>query len=295
MSKDKKKLETDLEKYRDPSGLSLKKINFGLWLSEKRKDINKIIIIFLVLISVFFFSYSIYSYIVYFINGSPEIDNHSSIVTTPKNQVSDLVISNPLTFKNNNDYDLAATLKNPNDRFIAYFNYCFIVDEVEITCDDSFILPNDEKTLLALSKIIPSESSTANLTISRVSWQRIDNRKIPNWNDYVSDRLNISINNIKVSSSGSNSSGQKFNYLEFSIINNGAYSYYQLPLNINFYRGDQVVGVNRHIINDFQAGEKRVVRLSWVTSLTNITKTEISPDINILDPEVYFKYTGSNK
>jgi len=296
MAKDKNNQEIDLKKYSSHNNLSLRKLHFGLWLSEKRQVIGRLVIIFLTIISVFFFSYSAYNYINYFLQTKNEKNYNLTTVSAPKNQVNDLIISNIQGLKINGYYDFIAYLKNPNDRFIAYFDYCFISNEIEITCSDNFILPGEEKYLTSLNQVVNNNTSLINLEIKNVSWRRIDNREIPNWNIFLKERVNFTIDNIKIiTSNGTSPSKDGQNYLEFSITNQSAYAYYEAPLNIVFYKDSQVVGVNRYIVNKFLSGETRNIRLSWKSSLIGVTRTEITPEIDILNEDVYLKYQGTIK
>ncbi len=291
MSKNKNEQEIDLAKYRDPSGLTLTKINFGLWLSERRKTISRLVIIGLVIISVFFFSYSIYNYALYFIHQD-DLETTPTVVNAPRDQVTDLVASDPQALKINGYYDLVASIQNPNDRFQASFNYCFLSGETELVCNQGFILPGEKKYLLELNQTVQGEISALTLEIKNINWRRIDNREIPDWPAFYQSRLNLSYNNIKMTPSGT--SGGR-NYFEFTLANNTAYSYEQVPLNIVFYKDYQIVGANRYVANNLMAGESRLVRLSWLTTLAGVNRSEISPDLNILDENVYLKYQGANR
>jgi len=292
MTKNKNEQGIDLSKYDDASNLSLSKINFGLWLSEKRKSLSKMLIIFLILISIFFFSFSTYNYVVYFL-GADSGHNELALVSAPRNQVNELEIINTETLKINGYYDFITSLKNPNDRFVAYFNYCFSAEEIDIVCNQGFILPNEKKFLTALNKEIPDNYASVTLEIRDISWRRIDNKEVPNWNDFLKERLDFSFQDIRLNSSGTNNNKtNNLNYLEFVATNNTAYSYYEAPLNIIFYKDSQIIGAHRYVINNFLAGERRSIKLNWLTNLIPANKTEIQPEINILDQAVYWKYDG---
>lgn len=287
MSKDKNNNEIDLSRYGESGGLSLGKLSFGLWFSEKRKLLNKIVIFFLIIISVSLFSYSIYNYIVYFLNSSDDDNQFLVVVSSPKNQVADLIVSNPQAFRNNGSYDLSAFLENPNERFTATFKYCFLIDGVQFLCDNNFIFPGERKVLAAFNKEISNLQSNVSLEIENIAWQRIDNREIPNWQQYLNERLNFSLRDINLDANND------LNNLSFEITNNSAYSYYEVPLNISFYRQGDLIGIHRHIVTDFTAGETRSIRLSWIANLSGVNKTEIAPELNVLDENVYKKYQGN--
>lgn len=289
MAKNKNEQGIDLRKYRDPSGLSLNKLNFGLWLSEKRKNISRLVIIFLTVLSLIFFSYSIYNYIFYFLNNNT--DNYEpTIVNSPKNQVADLEIGQAIIIKRNDNYDLAFLIKNPNDRFSANFNYCFLIGEEKSLCGSNFIFPGEEKYLLAFNQKMTSPDQVK-IDLGSPVWKRLETRSIPDWRLFSEERLNFAVENVSLPSLGTGStSANRFGYLEFGISNNTAYSYYEVPLNIILYKNSQVIGLSRYVINNFVSGEKRQVRLRWDYDSVLADKVEIKPEIDLLDAGVYFKY-----
>lgn len=298
MSKDKNNQEIDLRKYDDMDGLSIKKMNFGLWLSENRKRITKIIIVFLIVLSAFFFIYSSYGYIAYFLNSSDEEEHTTALVNSTvvsqRNVASDIVVKAPRIFKNAGNYDLTVSISNPNDKFFAMFQYCFVVDGVDTDCGEDFILPKEEKYVFALGKKIESESPAVSFEIRNVSWRRIDSHTIPDWNDFLGERINFSLKNMKFTppSLGSASEKDGLSSLEFTIANLTNYGYYEVPLNISFYQGSELVGVNYFLVRNFLAGEERSVRLNWVSNISRSARVEIKPNLNILDEGIYLKYQG---
>lgn len=293
MSKNKNSHEIDLSKYKDYNGLSLGKLNFGLWLSERRANITKLFIFFLVALSAFFFIYASYNYIIYYLNTPSEEDEKlvsKSVVSSPKNQVSDLIISNPYVFKHQESYDFAALIKNPNGKFSAYFEYCFELGEGEIFCANSFIFPNEEKFVKIIGQKSTSTALSASLAINNINWQRVDAHQIPDWGEFFNSRLNFSLENILLTPN--NTAENNLSTLSFSITNRTPYSYYEMPLSINFYKDNELVGVNKYIVKDFITGDKRNIRLTWKGLLLGVTRTEIRPEINLLDESVYLKYQG---
>jgi hypothetical protein len=55
MAKDKYQSDEDLKKFKDLSGISLREMKIGLWLSENRQLLTRLLTIFLILLSAFFF------------------------------------------------------------------------------------------------------------------------------------------------------------------------------------------------------------------------------------------------
>jgi len=297
MSKDKNTHEIDLNKYRDLDGLTLKKMNFGLWLSEHRARITKLFIAFLVAISAFFFIYSSYSYIKYFLTSSSkeeEAANTQASVVSQRNLAADIVVGAPQIFRSGDNYDLVVLIKNTNDKFAAHFQFCFFSSETSINCGSGFIMPSEEKYVLALGQKIDSGAPQVGFKITDTAWQRIDNHAIPNWNSYANERLNFNFENIRLAPANESGLSEKIGLdsLEFSVTNRTNYGYYEVPFNIAFYNGNELVGVNRYIVQKFLAGETRTVRLSWLGGLSNNTRTEIRPELDLLNNNIYLNYKG---
>ena len=288
MRKNKNQGNLDLKNYDQQTDLSLKKMNFGLWLAEKRALFTRLIIIFLISVSVFFFSYSIYHFIAYYLEPTePGIED---LVNISRSEVAELQISNPQVLKNNSHYDFLATLSNPNQQYYAHFNYCFMVNEEELPCQADFILPNEEKYLFSLNQNILSPNAQVVLKIKDLSWTRINVREIPNWEDYLATRLRVVIEEISLEPLENNLG----DYLEFKLSNQSAYSYRSLPLDITYFANNQLVGVNRYIANELISGETRQIRLNIPASLLGVNQVKIRPNVNILADDNYIKYRVSD-
>jgi len=288
MKKDKNNHEIDLNKYQDLNGLSVDKMNFGLWLSENRSKIMRIIIVILIAVSAFFFVYSTYNYVVYFLDKSNDSATVDTGVTSPRNVTAELVVNTPQLFKSGETYDIIATISNPNDKFVAHYNYCFSNESVDIYCGSSFIMPGEQKYISALGQTIAKGSISASLKLSNVSWQRIDSHEITDWSVYANDRINFNIENIQLNLS-------ELDSLEFSITNRSNYSYYEVPLNIVFYNGQEIIGTNRTVVKLFLSGETRNVHLTWPGGLSGVTRTDIRPELDLLNDGIYLKYQGETK
>jgi hypothetical protein len=297
MSKDKNESSDDgLESYQDPAGLTLKEMNFGLWLAENRKKILKLITIILILVSAGLFIYSTYHFIAYFRAGDPNnqiiVDN---LNTSPRKLTEDLQLAPINVFVSGERYDLAVKVKNPNLKFLAIFNYCFVQAENNIFCGAGFILPNEEKYILSLGRTDVAGLSDINFVISDIFWQRIDSHQISNWDNYSRDRLNFAISDINfAAAAGSGLSDRvNLNSLAFTIKNDTSFGYYEVPLNIMLFSGSELVGVNRYPLSNFLAGDIRQVKLSWVGNFRSVNRVEVVPEINIMDSTVYSKYQGT--
>jgi len=287
--------DIDLMKYQDQSGVSLKEMNIGLWLSDNRKKILKVITIFLIILCAFFLIYSSYNYIAYFLAGDPNQQiSTTDISQSPRNLTKNLEVSSIQVFSSNSRYDIAAKLKNPNSKFIAIFKYCFTELDKDSICGENFIFPNEEKYILALGQGLQGSISDVSFELENVFWQRINAHDIPDWTAYEAGRLNFIVSDLSFSSLNSQdyAGAGGYNFLKFSIKNQTPYSYYQAPLNILLFSGSELIGVNRYLLNNFLSGENREVKISWPGSLPGVSRTEIKPEVNINDEAVYLRYQG---
>lgn len=293
MSKDENNEETDLNKYQNFDGVSLKEMNFGLWLSERRQKIIKSLTVCLIIICAALFVYSSYNLIVYLKSSDPNAWlANGEIPVSPRNITSDLEIGPVQILSSGGHYDFAVKLKNPNDKFMSTFKYCFRQNDQDLACDDNFILPSEEKYILVLAQDLKAGETGITFNLTNTFWTRINAHNISNWSEFLSDRLNMAISEVNFSTDSSSANQNNFNNLEFTIANQTPYNYYGLPVNILLFDGQELVGVNRYKINNFMSAEKRLIKISWPGALSSVSRTEIQPDINILDDSVYLKYNG---
>lgn len=287
--------EADLNAYDEDGQVSVRAMDFGLWLAKNRRKLIRGVIGFLIAVSAFFFIFSIYNLFIY-LNDDSNDSTNNNLIMSPRKVTEDLQSSAPQIFKSNGRYDLAVKLRNPNEKFSADFKYCFVRAALEIACGDGFVLPGEEKYLLALGRDLSAGTDGVIFKITDIAWQRLDGHQVPNWTEFAGARLNFAVMNINFSSADESGLSDKIdlNNLAFSIKNQSPYGYYEAPLNILFYSGSELIGVNRYLLINFLAGEKRDVNLIWPGALRAAGRVEITADLNILDADVYLKYQGGN-
>ena len=290
MSKDKYELDEKLRKFDDLSGVSVRQMNIGLWLSENRSLMTRLLTIFLILISAFFFIYSTYAYIIYFM--SEPIDNQlEHQVMSPRNVVSEMKIGSAVVFKSGSYYDLSVALVNENDNFWSNFDYCFYQNAKVIKCGNDFILPSQEKQLIELGADLLSLDNIT-FKIEDIFWSRINRREIPNWPSFYQERINFKFSDVNFFSAAKSglSENLKLNSLEFTLFNDTPYSYYKVDFDILFFSGSKLIGVQKYYGENIRTNEKRTVKLSWPGDLSSVNQVKIIPHVNIVRDSVYLKY-----
>ena len=298
-----KSKDINLKNYdEDVEGISLKKITAGLWFVTNKKHFRTGLIVFLSVASSIMIIYALYNYLHYYLIGlknDEELARGIVETTTISKEYLDSqlpvdLVQYPVTvIKSEVDsYDLVGKIKNPNNKHWGRFNFCFVLGSQDISCQEGFILPNETKYIFALAQDLGGYASNVQLVLRNFSWVKINAHKFPNWEQYYSEHLNFTFENIdfKPASQSGLSEKENLNSLEFAALNNTAYSYWQAPLSILFFNGSTLTGVHKYIMSEFYSGEKRNLKMVWPGNMGKVSKIEIVPDINITDDNVFFKY-----
>ncbi len=292
----------DENRYKDLEGVSLKKLQIGLWYVEHKKQLAYLLKGFLILISLFSWSYFFYSFGFYLLKGQKEDEemvkkmvavNSIDPVFMQTMRAKDLQIFSVSILKTtNNKYDFAVKIKNPNDKFYAKLTYKFLVDQYETGVFNDFIFPKEEKYLLSIDNKLNFIPRRAKLKLINIDWQRIDPHKYPRWNEFYKSHTNFIIKDKEFIPAQLSKLTEKIpiNTLKFAIINNTAYNYWNLDLNIVLFSRSKIVGLNKYQVNEFRSGENRDIEISWPGRLGRVDKIEIFPSVNILDPNIYMPF-----
>ena len=289
------KKDIDLKEYEDPINLSPKNLELGLWLANHQHQIYKMIIIILAAVAVGFLLYSGYGYFYYFVFGQ-EQDKILDQTTTgvdlatyrAQNKPIDLQTGTAQVIASNTGSDFIVRIKNPNEKQYAAFSYCFTANN-EKACGSDFILPNEEKNIILLNSQIKAASGTADFDITGITWQKLKAGDIPDWNAFYKERLNFIITDPKF-----NSYDDSVNYLEFNITNNSPYGYFTAPFDITISQNDNIIAVNRYTIKNLSSQQTKAIRLYWPEAVNLKGDIKVTPNINILDSEIYKPYSSSD-
>jgi|GEM_PF-194899 len=291
---ERKKFDTYLEKYKDPEGLSIKRLNFGLWLMNNKSKIRRYIILFLIVVSIIFWLISIITwgnYLFFDLEADRQIINevikgginHDKVLSESAKKI---VIYPQTVLESNGKYDYVVLIENKNNNYYAQFTY-YLKNNNDKKYN-GFILPGDSKHLLIMSNDYGNDM----VIIDNINWSLYSKHEIPDWEDYKFYHLNFNTENkIFTSSQESGLSGElQINKLEFDIINNTPYNYLGVGLNILLYRDTELVGAYKYIVPNFKSSESRNIKLSWAGAIGRVTVINITPDINIMSKDIYIKF-----
>ncbi len=304
MPKPTDNLEKRVEQYTDVEGLSTKKLTIGLWFVEHRQQLRWVLIGFLIAVAAISWVYTIYGFIYYLARGMNEDEvlirqmlmegniGHSYIVQIA---AKDLSYSPVQIFRSaNNKYDFLVQAKNINQKWWAELNYYFLVDGVKTDKSQGFIFPLENKYFIVLSQNFLTVPISVKFVVEDLSWRRINQHKINDWQDFYKNHLAIESKEITYIPANQSELSEKIglNQLNFTAVNKSAYNYWQVNYAILLYSGNNIVSVNRYTLTDFMSGQPRQINMSWPGNFGRIDRVELIPEINIMDNDVYIKYEG---
>ena len=297
----------DLNRYKDLGGVTIKKLNWGLWYVLHRESLKKIFFALLILIGIVSWSYTIYGFAHYLFRGMAEdeimareiaekgfISRDAILKTSPRDLVFDFA---KVLKADGKKYDLFVQIKNPSENHGALFEYYFLADNEETPHEQGFILPHETKYLLALGKEFNLSPANIQFNLKNVSWKRIDKHKIPDWEKYRDEHLDIAVGDAKFIPAKASGLSEKIslNQVEFNAKNNSPFNYWNVDFVVILFGGANVVGVNKYNLEEFMSGQERKASLTWPGTVNYVSKIEIMPEVNLLRNDIYIRYKGGGE
>ena len=224
-----------------------------------------------------------------------DIANNQSILDRieqdrPRNVGTSQVLVFPTT---ENRSDIMVDLENPNDQWWVEFTYRFNVSGEQTPVHQGFILPASQTSLTELGwKPKAKGGRSAQLVTENIRWHRVNPSEVEqNYDEFIRKRFGgVSVQHVHYDLAAPTGGGT-LSRTTFDIVNAGAYGYWSIDYVIKLKRGNTVVAVNRVNIRELKPGETRPVELYWFDKIASVSKTEIIPIINLLDPGVYLPST----
>lgn len=293
-----------MENYVSTEGITTKQLEIGLWYIEHKKQLRMVLIVFLILMSAVSWVYTIYGFAYYIARGMSEDDiltrqlvqvNGASHDYVVQIGAKDLAIGSVEIIRSSDKkYDLYTKLQNDNPKWWAEFDYYFTAADRQTEKTQGYILPEEIKYLAALAEDFSYAPEDGRLVIENISWHRINQHQISDFDAYRTSHLNIASEDIKFISANNNPLSEKLglNQLSFNAVNRTAYNYWNVGFVILFYAGDQITAINHYVLTDFMSEQKRLVEISWPGDLGRADRIEIIPEINIMKDDIYIKYEG---
>jgi len=206
---------------------------------------------------------------------------HQRIAATPL-KVSNLLA---LPIGQTNRYDLLAEIENQNSYWgVRSLEYRFIWSTGKTDFYSGYILPQERKYLFILNQQSIQPIQNIQIEIKNIQWQRIKETtnlllKIPS---------QIMVEDLTLSSvSSTKNPWLSLIKLRFKIYNDSVYDLGSFRLNLLFYSGSQIIGVDQLTVKDLKNRSAEFFDLILSDYLSRVDRVKIIPDLNIFDPEIF--------
>jgi len=299
-----KEKKYNLSQYKDPEGLTINKLNIGLWLVKNRRNIFLLFHAFLIMVSfiawsIFFLNFGIY--IASGMHKEQEIINYlvsENLVGGSyffNKSAKELKIGDIEAIKTlDSNYDIYTNVENTNQNHSLEFDYFFMVGNQKLETASAFVLPGQSRYLFTLNTALSGRPQNITFNIENLKWTRIDPHVYPDWEDFRNKRLAIDVSGIEFIPSSANKITEKLdlNNLKFDVFNNTAFNYREVDFSILLYSGGKIVGVGNYVMDKLMSEQEQSVDIVWPGALNRVNDIVIYPEVNILDEDVYLKFDG---
>ncbi len=288
-----KSVHPDVGRYEDVSdGMSASQFKWSMWIVKHEVNLYKMLVALLVILSVFFWVFSLYNWGDYLINGiKADVALERNLATFPNYApfqaiyaAKPIIINNVNSFSEGTQaYNLVAELTNPNDDFTVSFDYHFVVGMEKTPTAHSFLLAGESRPIVSFG--YKNEISGMNFVLENIVWKRVSAHKVADPLNWQKERLNFSVNNyeFKPIQSGGISAHQ----ITFSLVNNSAYAYKQVNFVVGLMQSGVLAGVMPLNLENFRSLETRSIDLRNYSNDLYITDLTVYPVIDIYDKAVY--------
>jgi len=285
------------QNYVDPTGeFSSKKLKYSLWFVENKVLFYRVFLIFLVVFIIITWGVSLWWWGRYLLFGLSENSRLYKSLTQFNDFTTTNSLYNPSAISIVNtyvvpggieSYDSVAEVVNSNNRFLARFDYSFLVNGQKTPKQQGVLLPGENRLLIDFG-IKGSAPSTPELFLENIIWERISNQTIPNTVAWQQDHLSFIVKDFEFVRTES-TEGAGAHIIKFKLTNATPYSYANATFYVGLYFQDGLVGVFPLAVNNFKSLETRAVDLRSFVANLQANEVRVFPLINIYDKEVYLK------
>lgn len=286
------------ERYVDPTGeFSSKRLKYSLWFTEHKLILYKVSLGVLSLFSIIIWILGIWwwsDYIIFETGAGARLRKslanftNSSLLASRFTPTTLAVVDTVVTAGGVDKYDISAEVVNPNDRFIAIFDYYFLVDGEKTPVQTTVLLPKDDRPIayFGLKKTVAPNAPV--LFLENVKWQRVANDTIADTQSWQAERLNFSVKDFAFTRSES-TDGVGSHMISFTLTNNSSFAYTAPRFYVALLLQQGMVGLVPLSVPQFKSLEERKIDIRSFVPTLNVTDVQIFPLINVYDDTVYRK------
>ena len=295
----KKNPEDKLSRYEDPAGgISSKDLRLAEWYVGHKLIIEKTAIGILSAFAIVTISYGLIGWGKYFAfdyfddqkmyaNQVAEVGNYENLHVLYG--AVDLKVLGTKIFRPAKDkYDFATEVENKNNRWIANVTYKYTYSGGETESFSSLLLPKTKRSLVGFGHESFSYPNKAQFVIEKIDWEKINPHDIVEVESYMAERTQFSFENFRFSRASAFSDAPSHR-IEFDLLNNSAYSYWEPEFLVELLGNGQVVGVMYFSLEEFVSGEVRHIDLRSVAEQLEVFDIRVHPINNVFDEGVFMK------
>ncbi|MCX6781663.1 MAG: hypothetical protein NTW66_00860 [Candidatus Magasanikbacteria bacterium] len=299
--KNGKPVKPSLSKYTDPTNeFGSGQFKWAMWYVK-----NKVLLYRLAVASLFAFcaltiGFSIWKAVellVYDLTVKPIVEQQlaASIDFTalhPRFSPSSLEILNSYVLPGGTEkVDALAEVANPNERYIAIFDYFFDFGSTTTARHTTMLLPMESRPVAIFGLDSAEYSGSANFVIDNLRWRRVSAHQVADTRSWQEERLNFTIENFTFGFAGSTGEAAA-NSLRFALKNDTAYGYKNPVFYLGLYQSGPLVGIMKFDLLDFQSLESRQIDLRNFVQNLSVSEIKVFPIIDLYDKAVYLAPKG---
>jgi len=274
--------------------LSEKQFNFGYWYTTHKPQLYMSLLVGIIVFDVFLGAYNLYKWGDYFSSGylkdqklAAEIASQLSNPAALREALGpkQIIVQWTAVFPSTATVDAVSIVKNPNAKYLVYFEYDFAAGGAKTETRQAFLLPNEEKPVAELG-IKGIGINDAVLEIKNIKWQRIDLHQIKDINTFINDRLAFGYSGFKFIPTYR--SGLNDNNVNFKVSNDTFFNFWQADFWVILKSNETPVGIERLALDNFRSTEKRDVTIIASPGISPNT-IQLYPDIDVFDPKSFLR------
>lgn len=284
----------DFRKYEDPTQeFTSQELKWGFFYLKNKALLYKIFVAILLLINIVLVGFNLWRWGNYLLTWQDFQKVEASLAfSTNYTGINSHFAAQPIQAINTqifssreNKYDAVAELINPNNRFLAKFNYYFIINGEKTATQKTFLLPGENR-LVAYLGIKDGSGSVPTVVLENVEYQRISAHKVPDTISWQAYRLNFKISDFIFLKSLAQE-GNNTDAIQFKLANLSPYSYAATDFYVALLQNGQMAGILPLHLDSIKSLETKNIDLRNFSSGLNITELKLYPIINVYDRGVY--------
>jgi len=231
---------------------------------------------FIILLAVILGIFSI-CLIFYFIKTTPE-----PLPAPEEPKIENIQVLFVQALKTSSGYDVAARIKNPNELWGApELEYTFsLLDSkgklIAKRKGTSFIGPQEEKYLMELMIQVQDNTLSAEVEINNKGWKKFEEYKKP-----------------KISVINKHYKPDKIDIVWGIIRNDSPYGFVRVGIDVvAFDKKQNIIGISHTFVGNILTRKERYFEVQLMKKISNISKIEVEPEVNAMEPGNYMKDYG---